>query len=88
MALVTDLDRLRSSNHGGRQCDGAIASLDALVAIGRDQRVKQSGLTVLFDSGIRSGADIIKVARPPLPTVQAVILTLLRRLSVSGPRPS
>ncbi|HZQ33684.1 MAG TPA: lactate 2-monooxygenase [Mycobacterium sp.] len=45
------------SNHGGRQVDGAIAALDALPgvvdAVGDD-------LTVLFDSGIRSGADVVK----------------------------
>ncbi|KAF2763109.1 L-lactate dehydrogenase [Pseudovirgaria hyperparasitica] len=48
------------SNHGGRQLDGAIASLDALAEIGADDRVKQSGLTVLFDSGIRTGSDVLK----------------------------
>lgn len=48
------------SNHGGRQCDGAIASLDALAAIGADDRVKSSGLAVLFDSGVRSGSDVLK----------------------------
>ena len=45
------------SNHGGRQVDGAIASLDALepiVAAAGDE------LTVLFDSGIRSGSDVFK----------------------------
>lgn len=48
------------SNHGGRQVDGAIASLDALAEIGADERVKSSGLTVLFDSGIRTGSDVLK----------------------------
>jgi len=45
------------SNHGGRQIDGAIGSLDALPGI-----VEAVGdqLEVLFDSGIRTGADIIK----------------------------
>jgi isopentenyl diphosphate isomerase/L-lactate dehydrogenase-like FMN-dependent dehydrogenase len=45
------------SNHGGRQVDGAIASLHALpevAAAAGDQ------LDVLFDSGIRTGADIVK----------------------------
>ncbi len=45
------------SNHGGRQVDGAIAALDALPdvvdAVGDD-------LTVLFDSGIRCGSDVVK----------------------------
>ncbi|KAJ6584361.1 oxidoreductase [Mycena capillaripes] len=52
------------SNHGGRQVDGAIPSLYALARIMRSQTIKDaqaSGkLTVLFDSGIRTGPDIIK----------------------------
>src|SRR3954469_5278545 len=51
------VDGIIVSNHGGRQIDGAIASLDALPpildAVGDD-------MTVLLDSGIRSGADIFK----------------------------
>jgi lactate 2-monooxygenase len=44
------------SNHGGRQVDGAIGSLDALPGI-----VDAAGeLTVLFDSGARCGSDIAK----------------------------
>jgi isopentenyl diphosphate isomerase/L-lactate dehydrogenase-like FMN-dependent dehydrogenase len=45
------------SNHGGRQVDGAIASLDALASI-----VEAVGdrVEVLFDSGVRTGADVIK----------------------------
>lgn len=45
------------SNHGGRQVDGAIASLDALPAIAG---AVGDDLTVLLDSGIRSGADAVK----------------------------
>lgn len=48
------------SNHGGRQLDGAIGSLDALAEIGSDEKVKSADLTVLFDSGIRTGSDILK----------------------------
>jgi lactate 2-monooxygenase len=45
------------SNHGGRQVDGAVGSLDMLPEI-----VAAVGdrLTVLFDSGVRTGADIVK----------------------------
>ncbi len=44
------------SNHGGRQANGGIAAVDLLPAI-----VRASGSTpVLFDSGIRSGADVVK----------------------------
>jgi lactate 2-monooxygenase len=51
------LDGIVVSNHGGRQVDGAIGSLDALPAI-----VEAAGddLTILFDSGIRGGSDVIK----------------------------
>jgi isopentenyl diphosphate isomerase/L-lactate dehydrogenase-like FMN-dependent dehydrogenase len=45
------------SNHGGRQVDGAIASLDALPAIA-DAVAGRSAL--LFDGGIRRGADVVK----------------------------
>ena len=51
------VDGVIVSNHGGRQVDGAIAALDALPpvvdAVGGD-------MPVLFDSGIRTGADIAK----------------------------
>ncbi|KAI4267432.1 MAG: hypothetical protein LQ337_008351 [Flavoplaca oasis] len=45
------------SNHGGRQLDGAIGSLEVLPEI-----VDAVGdkLTVLFDSGVRTGVDVIK----------------------------
>jgi L-lactate dehydrogenase (cytochrome) len=45
------------SNHGGRQVDGAIASIDALPAV-----VDAVGdqVPVLLDSGIRCGADVFK----------------------------
>jgi isopentenyl diphosphate isomerase/L-lactate dehydrogenase-like FMN-dependent dehydrogenase len=50
-------DGLIVSNHGGRQLDGALAALDALPRV-----VKAVGdkTPVLFDSGIRRGADAIK----------------------------
>jgi lactate 2-monooxygenase len=50
-------DAIVVSNHGGRQLDGAIATLDALPAI-----VDMVGgrIPVLLDSGIRSGADVLK----------------------------
>ena len=45
------------SNHGGRQQDGGIGSLDVLPEIAA---AVQGQLEVIFDSGIRSGADIAK----------------------------
>lgn len=57
LAIHHGIDAIYVSNHGGRQVDGAIGSLDALAAI-----KKEIGDTipVLFDSGIRCGADIMK----------------------------
>jgi L-lactate dehydrogenase (cytochrome) len=56
-AVQRGLDGIVVSNHGGRQVDGAIGSLDALApiaeAVGDD-------LAILFDSGIRGGADVLK----------------------------
>src|SRR5207247_9390826 len=50
------MDGVIVSNHGGRQVDGAIGALDALPGV-----VAVAGkMTVLFDSGIRTGADIVK----------------------------
>ena len=45
------------SNHGGRQLDGAIASLDALPGV---VAAVADRATVLFDSGIRRGSDVFK----------------------------
>ncbi len=54
-ALDAGVDGLVVSNHGGRQVDHSIASLDALVAV-RDRVGPEP--TVLLDSGIRTGADV------------------------------
>jgi isopentenyl diphosphate isomerase/L-lactate dehydrogenase-like FMN-dependent dehydrogenase len=45
------------SNHGGRQLDGAIAALDALPGVASAVGERTA---VLFDSGIRRGADVFK----------------------------
>ncbi|KAJ9609719.1 hypothetical protein H2200_006047 [Cladophialophora chaetospira] len=59
-AIDYGMDGIIVSNHGGRQCDGAIASLDALAEIAADEKVKRSNLTLIFDSGIRTGSDVLK----------------------------
>ncbi|MGC2467827.1 MAG: alpha-hydroxy-acid oxidizing protein [Candidatus Acidiferrum sp.] len=56
-ALDTGVDGVIVSNHGGRQVDGAIATLDALPAIVREIKGR---VPVLFDGGIRRGADVFK----------------------------
>ena len=60
LAIQHGIDGIVVSNHGGRQVSGAVASLDALAEICADEQVRQSGLTILFDSGIRTGSDVIK----------------------------
>ena len=51
------VDGIVVSNHGGRQVDGAIASLDAFVDIREALGVEA---TVIVDGGIRTGADVLK----------------------------
>ncbi|MCW2723889.1 MAG: alpha-hydroxy-acid oxidizing enzyme [Frankiales bacterium] len=55
-AVDTGAAAVICSNHGGRQVDGATGSLDALPGV-----VAAAGeLPVLFDSGVRTGADAVK----------------------------
>ncbi len=56
-AVDAGMDGVVVSNHGGRQVDGAIASLDALPAIAA---AVGDRVDVLFDSGVRTGADVVK----------------------------
>jgi lactate 2-monooxygenase len=56
-AVDEGIDGIVVSNHGGRQVDGAIATLDALPPI---VEAVDGRIPVLLDSGIRSGADIFK----------------------------
>jgi len=60
MAIEHGLDGIIISNHGGRQVDGAMASLDALAEISADKKVQESGIALLFDSGVRTGSDVLK----------------------------
>lgn len=50
------VDAIYCSNHGGRQANGGLPALTALPGVVE----AADGLPVLFDSGIRSGADVIK----------------------------
>jgi lactate 2-monooxygenase len=56
-AVDEGIDGIVVSNHGGRQVDGAIATLDALPPI---VEAVDGRIPVLLDSGIRGGADIFK----------------------------
>jgi lactate 2-monooxygenase len=57
LARAAGIDGVIVSNHGGRQVDGAVAALDALVEVRAELG---AGATVLMDSGIRRGADVVK----------------------------
>jgi lactate 2-monooxygenase len=55
-AVDEGADGIYCSNHGGRQANGGIAAIDMLPNV-----VAASGDTpVLFDSGVRSGSDVVK----------------------------
>jgi lactate 2-monooxygenase len=56
-AILHGIDAIYVSNHGGRQVDGAIGSLDALALIKSEVR---DSIPLLFDSGVRCGAHIMK----------------------------
>ncbi len=56
-AVETGIDGLVVSTHGGRQIDGEIAALDALPAVAE---AVNGRIPVLFDSGVRGGADVFK----------------------------
>lgn len=57
LAVEHGVDGIVVSNHGGRQVDGAIASLDALPAVAA---MIGKRIPILLDSGVRSGADVFK----------------------------
>ncbi len=57
LAVDHGMDGIIVSNHGGRQVDGGAGMMDVLPGIAD---AVGSRLTVLADSGVRSGADIFK----------------------------
>src|SRR5688572_30701009 len=56
-AVDAGMDGIYVSNHGGRQVDGSVSSIAALPEI---VRIVNGKVPVLFDSGIRGGADAFK----------------------------
>ncbi|MFN8831202.1 MAG: alpha-hydroxy acid oxidase [Labrys sp. (in: a-proteobacteria)] len=56
-AVRRGVDGLIVSNHGGRQLDGAIASIEALPAI---LEAVEGRVPVLMDGGVRRGADVVR----------------------------
>ena len=57
LAADHGMDGIVVSNHGGRQVDGSIGALDALAAVAE---AVGDRMTILFDSGIRTGTDVLK----------------------------
>lgn len=57
LAVSAGADALVVSNHGGRQLDGAMSSIQALPAI---VDAVGSEIEVMFDGGIRTGQDVLK----------------------------
>ena len=55
-AIDCGADAVYCSNHGGRQANGGVAAIDMLPAIVE----ACAGTPVLFDSGVRSGTDVVK----------------------------
>lgn len=72
-ALSVGVDGLVISNHGGRQLDGAVASIDVLPDF-----VAAAGgrLTLLIDSGFRTGSDIARALALGADAVQVGRATL------------
>ena len=56
-AVDHGMDGVFVSNHGGRQVDGAIATMDALPAI---VEAVAGRVPIVLDSGVRSGADVFR----------------------------
>jgi isopentenyl diphosphate isomerase/L-lactate dehydrogenase-like FMN-dependent dehydrogenase len=56
-AIDAGMDGVLVSNHGGRQIDGEIAALDALPGV---VDAVDGRIDVLFDSGVRTGSDVMK----------------------------
>jgi L-lactate dehydrogenase (cytochrome) len=55
-ALELGIDGLIVSNHGGRQLDAALASVDAIAAV----KAVSGRMCVMLDSGVRRGGDVLK----------------------------
>ena len=58
LAVKSGADALIVSNHGGRQLDGALPTIEALPAI--VHAVGNDNLEIFLDSGVRSGQDVIR----------------------------
>jgi len=57
LAISAGADGIMVSNHGGRQLDGCLSTIDALPPIAK---VVAGRVPILLDSGIRRGTDVLK----------------------------
>ncbi|MBV9795228.1 MAG: alpha-hydroxy-acid oxidizing protein [Actinobacteria bacterium] len=55
-AADAGVDGIYVSNHGGRQANGGLAAIDCLAEVA----AAVPGVPLLFDSGVRSGTDVVK----------------------------
>ena len=81
-ALDHGVDGIIISNHGGRQLDGSLGTLEALPAIAERYKGK---LALLLDGGIRRGTDIAKAVTLGADAVM-VGRALLYGMAAAGPR--
>jgi L-lactate dehydrogenase (cytochrome) len=56
IARESGVDGIMISNHGGRQLDGTVAPMRMLAAA----RAEAGSMTIMMDSGIRRGSDVLK----------------------------
>ncbi len=81
-AVAAGVDAVWVSNHGGRQLDGEQAALDALPAV---VAAVEGRVPVIFDSGVRSGADAV-IALALGATAVAVGRPYVYALALAGER--
>ncbi len=80
LAIEHGAAAVQVSNHGGRQLDGAIASLDALAGI---VEVVEGRVPVLLDGGVRRGTDVL-IAKALGATAVGIGRPVLWGLAVDG----
>lgn len=83
-AVTVGVDGILVSNHGGRQFEPAPAAIDVLPSIAKETGGKA---TILFDSGIRSGVDVLRALSLGAQTAFAgrAFLFALGAIGVDGP---
>uniref|UniRef100_A0AC35UIQ1 FMN hydroxy acid dehydrogenase domain-containing protein n=1 Tax=Rhabditophanes sp. KR3021 TaxID=114890 RepID=A0AC35UIQ1_9BILA len=60
LAIKSGASAIYVSNHGGRQMNSAISTIEALAGIVEEVRKSDKHIPIFFDSGVRTGLDILK----------------------------